>query len=231
MTVKQQYKKQRRRAQSLIRKYKKAGYEVEIEIPKIPKRITKGSINRLAKITPEKVRRASYAPNPLTGERVNFYSFKDISKKLDKTIKSPYDLYSSFITAPVAPENVSRETFLDNLPPDVSRETSAPTPYWEDVVIENFKEAIENMQSDKLSEIAFNWLERNISTHGKTKVAEMLNDGAEKGIFNKLEVVYKESDVLVILTDLTQLMDISAAEKNEVMKYYYENGDIFEEYY
>lgn len=53
---KAQYLKQRKRIQTLIKRAEKRGYEFPADIlPPIPKNITQGSINRLAKLTPEKL--------------------------------------------------------------------------------------------------------------------------------------------------------------------------------
>lgn len=226
MTVRQQYQKQRRRVRALINRYTKAGYEVNIAIPKIPKRITQASVNRLSKITPEKVRKVSYAPSPETGEMITYNQFKSVAKKSGTPKLNPAQLY----------ENVSRETYITPVQQNVSRETfpeSRPdnTPFWEDVVISNFRDVIKQMQYQQLMDIATNWLDQNIAQNGETKTAEMLNEAADRGIYSRLEAAYREQDVLGILTEMIQFMDISAGEKVSIMKEYYENGDIFEEYY
>lgn len=76
MTLKEQYKRERRRVLSLIRRYKNQGYDLEITVPAIPKRITQGSIRRLQKITPEYVRKHAYAPDIETGEKITYYQYK-----------------------------------------------------------------------------------------------------------------------------------------------------------
>lgn len=54
--VEKQYKKERRRIQQFIKRAEKRGYIFEKEmIPQMPKRITKASVNRLHKITPDKL--------------------------------------------------------------------------------------------------------------------------------------------------------------------------------
>lgn len=51
--LKDAYMKERRRVQNRIYKARKKGFEVDVTVPKIPKRITQGSINRLNKMQPE----------------------------------------------------------------------------------------------------------------------------------------------------------------------------------
>lgn len=50
------YRRERKRIQNYISARKKKGFLPDFELPKIPKKITQGSINRLKKITPEKIR-------------------------------------------------------------------------------------------------------------------------------------------------------------------------------
>ena len=50
-----EYRRQRRRIQNTVSRYRRQGYDVQFEIPAIPKTITKSSIARLSKITPEKI--------------------------------------------------------------------------------------------------------------------------------------------------------------------------------
>lgn len=55
MTLQEQYRRERKRVRDYISRLKRQGYIVETELPKIPKRITAGSIRRLQKLTPEKI--------------------------------------------------------------------------------------------------------------------------------------------------------------------------------
>lgn len=65
---KNEYDKQRKRLKQAIRRAEKQGYIFSEDIlPKKPKRITKASVRRLAKITPELIR-----------QKVNFLSRKQV---------------------------------------------------------------------------------------------------------------------------------------------------------
>lgn len=74
--IKNDYKRERRRVLRLINNYKKKGYDVEVAIPKLVKKPTQASIRRLKKITPQLIRKESYAPDLETGEKINFYTYK-----------------------------------------------------------------------------------------------------------------------------------------------------------
>lgn len=70
--VVREYRRERKRVQSLIRRYEKQGLMVNLELPAIPKRITQGSVNRLAKLTPEKVRKNTIGVDLSTGEILSY---------------------------------------------------------------------------------------------------------------------------------------------------------------
>lgn len=70
--VVREYRRERKRVQSLIRRYEKQGLMVNLELPAIPKRITQGSVNRLAKLTPEKVRKNTVGVDVSTGEILSY---------------------------------------------------------------------------------------------------------------------------------------------------------------
>lgn len=81
-TIRQQYMKERRRIQSFIRRAQKRGYIIpESILPIIPKNITKSSINRLKKITPDKIYSKSEYINKETGELVSAKRGRIIERK------------------------------------------------------------------------------------------------------------------------------------------------------
>lgn len=68
-TIREQYLKERRRIHRFIRSATKRGYLIpENILPDIPKRVTRASVSRLKKITPEKIYSKSQYVSPETGE-------------------------------------------------------------------------------------------------------------------------------------------------------------------
>lgn len=68
-TIREQYLKERRRIQRFIRSATKRGYIIpENILPDIPKRVTRASVSRLKKITPEKIYSKSQYVSRETGE-------------------------------------------------------------------------------------------------------------------------------------------------------------------
>lgn len=83
--IEQEYKKARSRVQHRLSEYRVKGYDVSnINIPAIPKRITKASIRRLNKITTEYIRKHSFViivTDSSTGEAKSVSGEKFFKKK------------------------------------------------------------------------------------------------------------------------------------------------------
>lgn len=76
-----EYRRNRRRIQSTIYRYRKQGLEVNFELPKIPKYITAGSVRRLEKITPKTIQEKTRGFDYSTGEIVSYFRAKKLSNK------------------------------------------------------------------------------------------------------------------------------------------------------
>ena len=86
----QEYNKEVRRLKQAIRRAEKQGYIVpESIIPQRPKTITQGSVRRLAKITPEKIRQKSdfQAVESVTNKSKDKEQRKKINKKSKESLK------------------------------------------------------------------------------------------------------------------------------------------------
>lgn len=81
-TIQQEYRKERRRIQSLIRQAAKRGYMLpEDIIPPIPKRPTRASIRRLKNITPTSIYKKAMWVDPLTGEYLSGVEGRQIERQ------------------------------------------------------------------------------------------------------------------------------------------------------
>ena len=85
--LEQEYKKELRRINRLIKKGEKQGfYWSESIIPKQPKKITEASIRKLKKITPDSLHKKSYQIDLDTGELVKTTSIKTNTKPKSKKV-------------------------------------------------------------------------------------------------------------------------------------------------
>lgn len=205
MSIKEEYRKERRRVLALLRRYKRAGYEVTISAPNIPKRITQGSINVLKKITANKVKESSYAEHPKTKERVTA-----------KVVQAYKRLHR-----PKTQRREKREV----------KTYAPPIGSYEDAVISAFLESVDNMLFESLKVIARVWLEKVLSENDITTVADGLEKAKRNNLWRDLEEAYKEVQVLDILSQITVFFDISAEEKKDIMKDFFERTDFYDEYY
>lgn len=96
MEIKNEYRRVRRNLLARIKRLEKKGYDVEVKVPKIPKKITEASIRRLNKMDSGWLKKHSFAPDVETGEKINYYqkSYRNKQKKQkpDKKHKNiPHD--------------------------------------------------------------------------------------------------------------------------------------------
>lgn len=95
-SLKEQYKKERKRVLQYINRSRKQGKIVNIEVPKIPKRITTGSINRLKKFTPKKLSESATYVSLETGEIISKAEWKKERKQSNakKNYVPTFDIFS-----------------------------------------------------------------------------------------------------------------------------------------
>lgn len=104
MTIRQQYRKVRKRLTNLISSYKRKGYDVEYSLPAIPKRPTRASIRRLEKITVKDIREKTYAADIETGEKVTYQRHKTQLREYKKKEKQRREkVYPDELVKPYIP--------------------------------------------------------------------------------------------------------------------------------
>lgn len=193
-----EYRRQRRRIQNTVSRYRRQGYDVQFEIPAIPKTITKSSIARLSKITPEKIQSKTYGVNYETGEQVPLpsvraYQRKNRPPRASKPQAPPQPVQSAPTPPPVT-----------NLP-DVS-----------DVIIANFRTHV-SYYPEAAREIALDWLRLNIDNFGRQAVAEMLQQGQENGEWLEPKEVYSSEALYAALANMLTYLDVSPAQRNDIL--------------
>ena len=175
----QEYRKQRKRIQSTVSRYRRQGLIVQYELPEIPKTITAASIRRLKQVTPKTIQNKSYGANEY-GEKITYKKQRAIAKEekkkmQQKVLKTEKLLYSS----------LPNET---------------------DIVIQNFKvyiSAFNEMAQDVIND----WLSRLMFTHDKEEVANMLQKAAEDGTMVNYKVIYQRTLLLNALSKMADNME------------------------
>lgn len=218
--VESEYKKQRRRIQSFIRKHEKIGFHFEENIlPAIPKRITKSSVSRLKKITPQKLySKASYAGEETLGEVVTAYEgiqarkqkakktrvrrYK--SKKID--IKTPHINKRATKKSDKSTQNGTERTMKGGTyrkkggktaqtrkgtPKDAKYNVSTDPSFYTRTVLSGWYGLLETYSNGKAYHMLRMWMNKLIRDNGEDKVAQALEKAAAEGTILVWDVAYK----------------------------------------
>lgn len=113
--IRQSYMKERKRIQNILSRLKKEGYVPTRDIlPPIPKKVTEGSIRRLQKITPSKVRQNSVYLNRETGEIIDSSNISRIKEEQDNRLRNmEYDyIINNFMEEVRAINNLLAEELI-----------------------------------------------------------------------------------------------------------------------
>lgn len=206
------YRKERKRVQALINRYNKKGYDVSIEIPKIPKRITAGSIRNLQKYTAKYVSSKTFAPDLKTGEIITLTTFRNRGYH-----RQNIDL------------NVSRETFYSQLPPIVEiPETTRPT--YAQVIQYGFEELISHYPEGVREAVEqFNAMVK--QQLDSNEYYEWLEETRNAGKWLEVSEAYNAQAVYEMINEMLEMIDISDKEKGEILSAIDSEVDFFEEFY
>lgn len=180
-----EYNKQRKRIQSFLSKARKQGYIFEENIvPEIPKRITKASVSRLAKLTSKELYKQAVYVSRETGEIQTPEEHKKEVRKLAK--EKEKDTKAKKRRAKKKQDYLKPKTPTKERKKKVSRDTS----FYTRAVIETFLYTLETCRNGKAYGQLLRWFNRLRNDNGDDDVAEMLTKAAENGYEISWSVVY-----------------------------------------
>ena len=188
-----EYRKQRRRVQNLIASYRRKGYDVQFELPAIPKRITQASVRRLAKITPKTVQEKTYGIDYETGEQISYYrgqSQRRLLKQKERQAKKT--------------QTKQKTTQVEVL--------KAST-----VIVRSFRYQISQYPPSAFLLVS-RWLDAQIETYGTEAVSRMLQQGADAGLWLTPKEAYKEENIKMMLNGMMDFIGLDDIEKQEFME-------------
>ena len=189
-----EYRKQRRRVQNLITSYRRKGYDVQFELPAIPKKITQASVRRLAKIKPKTVQEKTYGIDYETGEQLSFYraqSQRRILKQKERQTKKPT-------------QTKQKTTQVEVL--------KAST-----IIVRSFRYQISQYPPSAFLLVS-RWLDAQIETYGAEAVSRMLQQGADTGLWLTPKEAYKEENIKMMLNGMMDFIGLDDQEKQEFME-------------
>lgn len=199
MSLKKEYMKERKRIQSYLSKQRKFGLEFSKNIlPKIPKRITEGSIRRLQKITPQKIQEQAVFVDKDTGEVIEGKIAKKYAKGFNKQHQEYYPSETDIV--------------LNNFADNVSH--FEPMSMYS---ISNFKTMVARFPNSA-EPIITPWINNLISEYGADNVAQMLQDAMADGLMLTFEIAYDNSLLQNYMADLVDyLPEVGNFTKDEIL--------------
>lgn len=212
--VQRAYTAQRRRIQNLMSSYRRKGYDVQFQLPSIPKRITPASVRRLQRITPEVVRKQTFGVDYETGEQITY-------EKAQKQYAAERRAYR---------EQIAQETQRQkDISTQIELERRAITPSISTVIISNFRYHI-SFYPEKARDIISKWLSEQILAYGETAVAKMLQESNDAGMWLTPKEAYSDELVREMLSNMLDFLDISDEEKQTILDEVDEEFEFWEVY-
>lgn len=202
-----EYAKQRRRVQQFIRRAEKRGYQFSSNIlPDKPKRITKQSVERLRKLTPEKLyQKAEYGGEATGGEVVPALEGRKRERQLSaqraaetrKALKrleqyippEPSESYEDYYDYDYDYYDTDYESDI-NVPDTINEEPN----FYENIVIRMYREQLQWYNQDA-SRMLLNWINAVITKQGRKRTAKMIQDAQQAGVGLTRQEAYSEAKV------------------------------------
>lgn len=201
-SVQQQYKKERSRIQSAMRRLEKQGYVLpDGLLPSVPKKVTQASINRLKKITTEAIYKKSVRLDIETGETTPGIVARDKarSQRAKKAARS-----RAFKQEYVAPEVYIEPQY-----------TTFPS--GADIIINNFRSDVIGRFPESAGPILNRWLDGLLAQQDKEDVANMLETAAANGVVIDYKVAYNTEALMGAIADFMDYLDTTSGFKQDLM--------------
>lgn len=201
-----EYRKQRKRIQSAIRRLEKRGYVVpENLLPDIPKKITPASVRRLQKLDLNKIYEKSVKVDFETGEIIpgkegRIQERKEASKRAAQTRKE--NLRNARPTPPPPPPEPDYSAF----------------PNESDIVIQNFRADVIARFPENAAPILERWLSDLERIYDRRDIAIMLQEAADNGVVIDYKVAYNNDLLMGAIADFMDFLpDASQGVKQDLM--------------
>lgn len=202
-SVQQQYKKERNRIQSAMRRLEKQGYVLPDDLlPSTPKKVTQASINRLKKITTEVIYKKSVRLDVETGEITPGIVARDKARSQR------------------AKETARRRSFKQEYAsPEVYTEPPTYTtfPSGADIIINNFRSDVIGRFPESAGPILNRWLDGLLAQQEKEDVANMLETAAANGVVIDYKVAYNTEALMGAIADFMDYLDTTSGFKQDLM--------------
>ena len=223
----EQYAKEYKRISQAIRRQEKLGYTIPDKIrpikPSEMHNIRKTDVQRLIRLTPQKIRKSSWYTDP-QGDGETFYGL-DVVKSHHKA--KPYKAKTPISKSkkkskpkkpiPTPQESEELDTFWYDDDIDIVPEPQRQYyPGFENIAITGYLKQLQQFPNAEGARMLSDWLTKLINEFGRHAVAVMLDNGSREGNIVTWETVYK-GGVQVYMTNMMEyLPPIGETEKRRL---------------
>lgn len=209
--TRKEYNKQRKRIQSFLSRARKQGYIFDENVlPQIPKKITKASVSRLAKLTSKELYKKAVYVSRETGEI-------ETPEEHKKRIRKEAKVKEKKTKARKKKQAQKKYDYPKPEPPKQKRKNKTNTDrgFYARVAITTFLYTLETCRNGKAYPLLLQWFNKLRADNGDEAVAQMLTKGAESGYELSWSVVYDVEKA----TDFTQ----------GIIQFLSEQGDFYQD--
>ena len=210
------YSKQVARIKQFMRRAEKRGFVFDKSsiLPVKPKSIRKSSIEKLRKITPQKMYKKSvYGGKATAGEIVKGEAGVKAERKA-RAQKSA-ETRKQRKQKPEYPE--PQQTYR---PDNISEDTS----FFDFAVINEYKRNLVHFGQNANAELN-SWLDSLIAENGRHNVAVMLNDGISSGLVVTYQIAYDTSKLHEYMSDMLDYLDADDDFKSQIQDAFEDDED------
>lgn len=235
MAIKDEYRRERRRIQQFINRAEKRGYVFDFEMPDIPKTITRASVNRLKRITPEKLYKKSvYGGEATEGEIISGVEGRKQERVLagqraaeTRRLKTEYDDgpdYQYVIDTKPIPKKDDKDKII-----------GFQRVFYDEVVLSTFYGELEAMANAPMHDLLKAFMYGLIQQKGKDAVARAIDEAYRAGHPFTWQVMYNDEEfneftgaILDFIPDEGAIFKDEWEDKLEIAKKFTETAEIAE---
>lgn len=206
------YRKQVKRIKQFVRRAESRGYyfgELDTILPSRPKRLTAGSVRRLAAITPDRLyKKGLYGGEATSGEIVPAERGRKEERKLAAQRAAKTRKLQAY----------DNEANVSSILPSPEVKILEDDDYWSERILSNYRSFVRGFNEGAQARL-FTWLDTLIAKRGKQAVAEMLEAGAAAGVLVNYQIAYDEKLLTAYINKmLDYLPDIGEIEKEDILE-------------
>lgn len=220
-----EYRKKRKLLMQRVRRMRERGFEIPDEvIPKIPKKITLGSVRRLERLTTQEIAKKSTYYDVETGEVVEgrkalVHRRKAAAEKAAVTRRRNARSAKARELEEEEGEEPSFSTPSSSTKTVPLRKEETNAPRFADVVIDNWYKQMSPYAGKGMYSVLVQWMDSIIQEHGKEDVAEMLQKGAAAGYIITPKVTYSDAACMDYISGIIDyLPEAGELTKEDIME-------------